>query len=349
MTRLVVDTDPGIDDALALLLAFGSPGCSVALVTTVAGNVELPVATANARRILAVAGAGAEPRIVAGAARPLRRDLVTATHYHGADGLGGLGHRRGPRRARLEGRAPGLTPRPRLERRGAPAEPAFENGGTRAGGRCSDARPGGAAGAELPCAAPIAIVEAARALGGTLILVAIGPLTNVALALERERDALGRIGRLVVMGGAVDVPGNVTPDAEFNMHVDPEAAARVLAAGLPVDVVPLDVTRRVVLRPDVLAAALATAPPPVARFVSGITRRAFQREIARGRPGIELHDPLAVGVALEPSFVRLEPTHLRMGPDGQTRRAAGSPNCRVALEVDADRFLLWFLARLWRR
>lgn len=299
MTRLVIDTDPGIDDALALLLAFGTPGCSVEAVTTVAGNVQLPLATANAHRVIAVAGPAAPPRVVPGAARPVARDLVTAAHYHGADGLGGT--------ARVVPTAP------------------------------------------LACEAPETIIQMARALRGMLTLVAIGPVTNVALALERDREALAGIGRLVVMGGAVDVPGNVTPAAEFNLHVDPEAAERVLAAGLPVDIVPLDVTRRVVLRPRALAEALAGAPPPIAALVSGITRHALLREEAQGRPGIELHDPLAVGVALDPSFVRLEPLRLRVGSGGETRRIAGPPNCRVALDVDAGRFIPWFLERLCRR
>jgi inosine-uridine nucleoside N-ribohydrolase len=299
MTRLAIDTDPGIDDALALLLAFGAPGASVEVVTTVAGNVELPLATANAHRILAVAAPGEEPCIVPGAAAPLARRLVTAAHYHGADGLGGVGT---------------VTPA-----------------------------------TALPCAAPDAIIGAARTLGGMLTLVAIGPLTNVAIALGRDPEALRGIGRLVVMAGAVDVPGNVTAEAEFNAHADPEAVERVLSAGLPVDVVPLDVTRHVVLRPEALAEALEGAPRPIAELVSGITRQAFSREGALGGPGIELHDPLAVGVALEPSFVRLEPLRLRVGPEGETRRAAGWPNCRVAVDVDAGRFIPWFLARLCRR
>jgi purine nucleosidase len=299
MTRLLIDTDPGIDDALALLLAFGTPGCSVDVVTTVAGNVELPRATANARRVVAVASPASPAPVVPGAARPIARDLVTAAQYHGADGLGGSGE-------------------------AAPA-------------------------AALACEAPDAIVGAARSLRGLLTLVAIGPLTNVALALERDPAALAGIGRLVVMGGAVDVPGNITPGAEFNFHVDPEAAQRVLAAGLPVVAVPLDVTRRTILGRRALQEALHAAPPPIARLVGGITRAALEREEERGRPGIELHDPLAVGVALEPSFVRLEALRLAVGPDGETTRAAGAPNCRVALEVDADRFVPWFLERLCRR
>src|SRR5437879_6698679 len=187
MTPLLLDTEPGIDAALALLLAFGSPECRVEAITTVAGNVEVPLCTRNARRVVAVAAPIRPPRIVEGAAGPLARPLRTATHYHGADGLGDAL----PPEASPPATAPGLAAR--------------------------------------------TLVETARRVGRMLTVVAIGPLTNVAQALELDATALADIGRLVVMGGAVDVPGNVTPTAEFNMHVDPEAADRVVAAGLPLE------------------------------------------------------------------------------------------------------------------
>jgi purine nucleosidase len=180
--------------------------------------------------------------------------------------------------------------------------------------------------------------------------VALGPLTNLALALDLDRRALAQVGRVVVMGGAVDVPGNVTPDAEFNIHVDPEAAHRVLGAGLPIELVPLDVTRRVVLTRERLDAALATAPAAVARFVTDMTRWVFRMDPdgSEGR-GMSLHDPLAVGVATGLADVEMEDVCLAVGPDGETRRAPGPPNCRVAVRidrVDAERFLATFLERL---
>jgi len=181
-----------------------------------------------------------------------------------------------------------------------------------------------------------------------LTVVAIGPLTNVAQALELDATALADIGRLVVMGGAVDVPGNVTPTAEFNMHVDPEAADRVVAAGLPLELVPLDVTQRVILARAALDAALERAPHHLADFVSAFTRFAFRVEAAADHSGLTLHDPLAVGVALRPSFVTFERVRLEIGADGETRRRPGPPNCRVALAVEAERFVPWFLERLCR-
>lgn len=306
MTPLLVDTDPGIDDALALLLAFGSPACSVEAITTVAGNVEVGLCTRNAGRIVAAARPVRQPVIVAGASKPLARPLVTAGHYHGADGLGDA-----------------FPPEPFA---GPEAGRAPEPGASRA------------------------IIEAARRHRGMLTLVAIGPLTNIALALGHDAAALAEIGRLVVMGGALDVPGNVTPAAEFNMHVDPEAAARVLAAGLPLDLIPLDVTRRVVLARAELETALTRAPRPLAEFVAAFTRFAFRVDEDAGGRGITLHDPLALGIALDPSLATFEEIRIEIGPEGETRRRPGTPNCRVAVAVavDAERFLPYFLERLCR-
>ena len=148
------------------------------------------------------------------------------------------------------------------------------------------------------------------------------------------------------MGGAVDVPGNVTPTAEFNIHVDPDAAERVLASGLPLDLVPLDATRQAVLGRTELLSALAGRPGALASRIAAFTDHGFRMDAARSTPGMVLHDPLAVGVAFDPTLVEWEPVRLRVGPDGQTRRANGTPNCRIARRVDTGRFLRAFLDRL---
>jgi inosine-uridine nucleoside N-ribohydrolase len=197
--HVLIDTDPGIDDALALLLAWSSPEWSVDVLTTVAGNVPVDVGTLNVFRLLDLRRPSPVPVVVMGAAKPLARELETAAQYHGEDGMGEL------------------SDWPTVESRPAPGE-----------------------------AAP-AIVETARRLRGELTLVALGPLTNLALAAELDPAALSSIGRVVAMGGAVDVRGNVTGDAEFNAHCDPEAFARVLDAGVRVDLVPLDATRQAIL------------------------------------------------------------------------------------------------------
>ena len=299
MTDIVVDTDPGLDDALALLYAWGVPGARMVAVTTVAGNVSLAAATRNLHRLLALRRPTPRPEVAVGAAGPLARALVTAARYHGEDGLGDL-----------------------------PDWPAVE---TRPGPDATAAR---------------LIADAPRRAAGPVTLVALGPLTNLAHALGADAGALSRYARVVVMGGAVDVPGNVTPAAEFNAHVDPEALARVFDAGARVDLVPLDATRQAVLSRAALEAALARSPGPLAERVARFTARGFRADAARGTPGMVLHDPLAVGVALDPSLVAWEPARLEIGPGGETRRADGLPNCRLARRVDAGRFLTHFLEHL---
>ena len=296
MIATLIDTDPGIDDALALLLAWGSPELSVEAITTVAGNVSVATGTRNLDRLLALRRPARAPRVAVGAATPLVRPLSTAERYHGADGLGDL------------------TDWPPV----------------------SDDPPARGHAVDL-------IGETAARHGGALTVVALGPLTNIALALEADAGRITSVGRLVVMGGAVDVPGNVTPTAEFNMNVDPEAAARVFEAGLSLDLVPLDATRQARLTRAQLSAALRLAPGPIADRVAAFTARAFNVDEPRG---IALHDPLAVAVAIDPSLVEWESVRLAIGPAGETRRMSGAPNCRFARIVHAERFRTMFLSRL---
>ncbi len=295
MTPVLIDTDPGIDDALALLLAWGSPEIRVEAVTTVAGNVGLEAATTNTFRLLALRRPDPAPVVAAGAAGPLRRPLRTAQHYHGVDGLGDLGD-----------------------------WPAVQ-----------------ASAGTVPAARLIA--ETARRHGPRLTLLALGPLTNVALALEADAAALRHVGRVVAMGGAVDVAGNVTPDAEFNFHVDPDAARAVLEAGLRLDLVPLDATRQATLEQAALEARAGRAPGELAQRVRRFTAPAFRRDGGL----MPLHDPLAVAVAIDETLVEWEPVRLTVGVEGELRRAPGPPTCRIARRVDRERFLTRFLERLW--
>jgi inosine-uridine nucleoside N-ribohydrolase len=298
VTPVLIDTDPGIDDALALLFAWSSPEIRVEAITTVAGNVPLAAASTNVQRLLALRRPTPRPVVAAGAASPLARALTTATRYHGEDGLGDL-----------------------------PDWPAVEPLG------------------DSPDAVAV-ILEALRRHGRELTIVALGPLTNLALALKADAPTVGRVGRVVAMGGAVDVPGNVTPTAEFNMNVDPEALHRVLAAGLPLDLVPLDATRQAVLPRAGMRATLARSPGVLAARIQAFSERGFRISHSDGADGMALHDPLALAAAVDPSLVKWEAVRIAAGANGETQRASGAPNCRIAKGVDRDRFVRVFLDRL---
>ena len=297
-TPVLIDTDPGIDDALALLTAWNSPEIAVEAVTTVAGNVAVGQGTINVFRLLGLRKPVPRPLIAMGAAEPLARPLVTARRYHGEDGLGDL-----------------------------PDWPETEK-------------------PPLESAAVSVVVDYARRLQRLLTLVALGPLTNLALALKADAGAVSLVGRVVAMGGAVDVPGNVTPTAEFNMSVDPEAAHRVLAARLPLDLVPLDATRQAVLPRAGLKSALRRGSGPLVDRIVAFSERGFRLDHASGAQGLVLHDPLALALAIDPTLAAWEPVRLVIGPEGETLRAPGEPNCRIAKGVDTDRFLRLFLERL---
>ena len=308
---IVIDTDPGIDDALAIVLALRSPELRVELMTTVAGNTGLRAATDNARRLLALLDPEEPPRLVRGAARPLRGRLITAPEVHGDDGLAGLSQVRD------------------------------------SGGRLLFPASGG----PLPGreTAADAIVAKAREHRENLTIVALGPLTNLAQALEADPDAMRGVGRLIVMGGAIEAPGNVTAAAEFNFHVDPEAADRVLTSEMRITLVGLDATRQVRLRWPVVRDALRGSRSPLARVL-----RHLMRPVESTGGGLHLHDPLAMALAIDTTLVRTRALAVRVETKGVHTRGMsiadrrpvpggaaedGTPLVDVAFEVDAARVL----------
>ena len=313
---VAIDTDPGIDDALALLLALRSPELRVELITTVAGNVPVPVATANARRILALLALPVWPAVAQGLGRPLRRPLHTATAFHHNDGLGGVTHLR---------HADGSPCYPVLE------QPAAQRQGVQH------------------------LLQVVQRYGRDLTMIALGPLTNIARAIQLAPALMQQLGRLVIMGGAIGVPGNISPVAEFNIFVDPHAADVVFRAGLPITLVPLDVTTRVRLTRDFLQHAGQGPATPLMSAVHDLTQQALH---SRGE-GMAMHDPLAVAVAIDPSLVTCTAlpvcTETR-GPHtiGMTvadRRPSAywqsdMPRLEVALEVDTPRVLKLFATRV---
>lgn len=282
---VVIDCDPGVDDAVALLLAFASPDLlDVKAVTTVAGNVDADRTLANALRIRALAGRSGVP-VHRGCERPLIGTGRTAAHIHGEDGLGGLG----------------LPP----------------------------ARDGPA-----PAHSVEALIRAIESAPGEITICALGPLTNLALALAQRRDLIPDIREIVLMGGAVG-PGNVTPRAEFNIHVDPCAARIVFEAGAPVVMVGLDVTHKVRATPDRLAALRGFGTP------FGRTAARLMGAGPADGAGAALHDPCVIAWLMRPGLFEGAPAHVAVetaDPHTLGRTAVdfdAPPNAHVMTGVDA--------------
>jgi len=226
--RVIIDTDPGIDDALALILALVSLELRIEAITTVCGNVPVDLATANALRVLELFPRERHPPVAQGAERPLVRPLSSAALVHGDDGLGGV------TRQRLPDGLPRYQP---------------------------------AAGALSSLDAVTCLLDLIRQYPGELTLIALGPLTNVAQAWQRDRATMRQLARIVMMGGAITVPGNVTPVAEFNISVDPEAAQLVFTSGLPLTLIGLDVTERVRLTTTMLEQRVRPLGTRLSQFV----------------------------------------------------------------------------------
>ncbi len=250
--KIIIDTDPGQDDAVAILLALASPELEVLGITTVAGNVPLALTTRNAQLIVGLSGQTVP--IVAGRDRPLNRQLVTAEYVHGQTGLDGIDL-------------------------GEPHVPVTPGDGV-----------------------DFIIDTLRREPPGTVTLVPIGPLTNIAAAFARAPDIIPRVQQVVLMGGAYFEVGNVTPTAEFNIYVDPEAAAQVLNSGVDVVMMPLDVTHKALTSADWLAGlrALGTrAGEAVASWTDFFER--YDRE-KYGAEGAPLHDPCTIAYLIRPEL-----------------------------------------------
>ena len=308
--KIIIDTDPGQDDAVAILLALASPDEIELLgLTCVAGNVPLDLTARNARMVCELAGRTDIP-VFAGCDRPLGRELVTAEHVHGKTGLDG----------------PDLP------------EPAMPLADTHA----------------VDFLVDTLRVEPA----GTVTLVPIGPLTNIAAAFKAAPDIVEKVHEIVLMGGAYFEVGNITPAAEFNIHVDPEAAQIVFRAGAPITVMPLDVTHKALVtkpRNDAFRALGTSVGTAVAQMTDFFER--FDKE-KYGSAGAPLHDPCTVAYLLNPELftgrhinVEIETTsELTMGMTVAdwwrvTRR---TPNALFIGDLDADGFFDLLTERLAR-
>lgn len=296
--KIILDADPGHDDAVALLLAHADPRIDLLAVTTIGGNQTLEKVTRNALGILALIGATDVP-VAAGCACPLVREMRVAADIHGESGLDGVD---------LPDSAITLDPRHAVD----------------------------------------LIIDTVMAHGpGEVTLVPTGPLTNIALAARTEPAIVERVREVVLMGGGVHV-GNATPVAEFNVLVDPEAAAIVFGAGWPVVMVGLDVTHQALATPHVAQriGQLESAP---ARFVGQLIA-AFGENYrqVRGFDSPPVHDPCAVAYVIDPSIMTTRRTALSVELRGEHTtgmtvadlRGTEPADCptRVATQLDVDRF-----------
>ncbi|SDX51770.1 nucleoside hydrolase [Roseicitreum antarcticum] len=308
--KIIIDTDPGQDDAVAILLALASPEeIDLLGITCVAGNVPLPLTIKNARIICELAGK-TDVKIFAGCDRPIARPLVTAEHVHGKTGLDGI-----------------TLPDPVM-----PVQD----------GHAVDF-----------------LIETLRAEpAGTVTLCPIGPLTNIATALTRAPDIAARIKQIVLMGGAYFEVGNITPAAEFNIYVDPEAADIVFRSGAPLVVMPLDVTHKALTnaaRVDAFRSLPGRVGPAVASWTDFFER--FDKE-KYGSEGAPLHDPCTVAWLLRPDIFSGRHINVMIETKGEFtlgmtvadwwRVSGRAPNAQFIGDVDAEGFFALLTERLAR-
>ena len=304
---LIIDTDPGQDDAVAILLALASPEINLLGITTVAGNVPLALTQENARKICDLAGR-TDMQVFAGLDRPLVRPLVTAEHVHGRTGLDG----------------PVLPD---------PETPLQEQH-----------------------AVDYIIDTLRREPAGSVTLAPIGPLSNIAMAMQRAPDIIPRIRQIILMGGAYFEVGNITPAAEFNIYVDPHAAQVVFASGVPVIMMPLDVTHKALTRTDRVAALRAIGNRTGVAVAEML--EFFERfdEAKYGSDGGPLHDPCTIAWMIAPDIFNGRPCNVEIETAspltmGMTvvdwwQVSSRPHNALVIGDLDADRFFALITERL---
>jgi len=307
--KIIIDTDPGQDDAVALLLALASPELEVLGVTAVAGNVPLPLTTKNARTVVELSGRADVP-IYAGCEKPLAHTLVTAEHVHGKTGLDGF-----------------ALPEPTLPLQDQHAVDF--------------------------------IIETLRAHpAGSVTLVPLGPLTNIATALRQVPEIAPKIAEIVLMGGAYFEVGNITPTAEFNIYVDPEAAEIVMKCDAPIVMMPLDVTHDALVTHERLQAIGANGNRASEAVVgwTGFFER-FDRN-KYGSIGAPLHDPTTIAYLLEPGL--FQGRHINVEIETMSPLTRGmtvadywgvtdrTPNATYMRDIDAPGFFALLTERLAR-
>ena len=306
--NIIIDTDPGQDDAVAILLALASPEeINLLGLTAVAGNVPLNLTVKNARTICELAKMK-NISIFKGCEKPLKRNLVTAEHVHGKTGLDGI-----------------ILPEPTM--------PIKESH------------------------AVDFIIETIRENPRHAITIcALGPLTNIAMALEKAPDIAIKIKQIILMGGAYFEVGNITPTAEFNIYVDPEAAKIVFNSGVKLIILPLDVTHKALISEDRVN-AFKKIGTPVAKAVSEWTNffERFDKE-KYGSVGAPLHDPCVIAYLLDPSIFTGRYINVEIETESDLTRGMTvadwwrvtdrKPNALFIGNLDQDRFFKLLTERL---
>ena len=318
--KIIFDTDPGTDDALGLMLALNSPELDVRAITVVPGNVTASQGLENALRMVSLANRCDIP-IAAGAQHPLFQKLITAEFWHGKNGL-----------ANVE----------------LPTS------------KCKvDARFG-----------PDLIIQLIHAAPHEITLVPVGPLTNIALAVEKDPSIVPLVKEVILMGGSIK-GGNVNAAAEANIYNDPEAAQIVFQAGWPLTMVGLDVGDKTLLSQKYLD-DLGKTHGPVNDFIYAVAKYLIGLSAQFGSPGTPMYDPTAVGVAIDATLVKAPEMHVDVETRGEFTRGETvanrngyvernvlhgdryviegvdkvTPNAKVCVDIDADRFLQLFVSRI---
>ncbi len=297
---VIIDTDPGMDDAIALLLAFSSDKLDIRALTAVGGNIPL---VKTSRNLLDLAGyASKEIKVSKGAEKPLLRPLETAEWVHGESGLGSV--------------------------------VLDKNNGDFYEKSAWDT-----------------IYEEAIACEGKLQLIALGPLTNIAITLMKYPDIVSKIQRITLMGGSCYI-GNTTPSAEFNIYVDAEAADIVFQSGIPITMVGLDATHKATILEKEIE-EIVSVNSRVTDIVNGllISNLEFRKKYSGLNEAI-IHDALAVGAVIDPTIIEKEDYYVAIETAGEltygktvvdlTRVTKNKPNAEVALGVDRERFVQMF-------
>jgi purine nucleosidase len=303
--RIIIDTDPGVDDALAFLLALASPEIQLEALTTTQGNVTLEKATSNALSVLELARAGHIP-VARGSLLPLVQPLRASAAVHGESGIGNS-----------------KLPQPQT-------------------------RP-------VPAHAVDYLIERVLAEPGELSIFPIGPLTNIAMAIRKEPRFASAVKELVIMGGAILEHGNSTPQAEFNIYVDPHAAHIVFHSGIPMTLIPLDVTHKCMLRQEHID-RLMQIDSPISRFIRDAVEVYLDASLALGYEGSSLHDPLTLATIIAPELLTLKEYYVDVDISGGvsmgktfadiTNILKKPANMKVAMNVRGEEFVELFMQRM---